>query len=828
MKKKLLLPVALAAILLSVNVLAIDFNNVSYTAVYSGSSMTIGTDTLGGVTYSTVSYEGLYNGGEPGMPSLPIDYIRFVVPYNATNFTVSTRDRGLSNINLDHLVYPCQRPWFTDGPIPPIALPDTSAYYSGSTYPSQIAWVADEGFLAGENHIVTVAVMPFRYSHTTNADVLTKTTRCSVTLNYQLSDSLPMYPIVRNDSLLREEGYQLTRSMVVNPNQVKNFAPVNTFNPGIGGIGIIQGGISGNELNGGGITPPQPVDSLLPPPGVDTTGIGSELVLNYSNYYPYLIVTTSELKHSVRRIAALKRQKGYNVRVVTMDEVLSSVFSGNGDVIGEGSNAHLTCTDSVGKLRQFIRNYYKFFGTKFVFLVGTDVPYRTTTHVIDSDNSFTFQSDLYFSDLTADWETGQFDKDPELYVGRILATSEEQINNYTDKLFRYELNPGRGDYNYLGNAFYSQGYDMRKSGEIDTIRIALDNIYTNPYVMEEANVLYSTISYPSGRDIVNELNSNNYSFISLHHHGYPSSLITCGRREDRHLGEYRFLWAIDTVKIAATQYVSDDVLTENGLNNIRNKDYPSICYSIACETMPYEMPPFYEENGMKITFGESFTTGKDYGGPAYIGNTCDGLSPKSAVLEKNVMMKFIDGYHTLGEANGYGKTAFPDNKRITKYVVAVQNLLGDPSLELWTGIPQVYENITVSKSDNAISINGINSQHAYISLNNINGGCVTTRYLTSDSTLNDVSPNSIITLFKHNNIPYIVPLFLQKININLSQYVIASDVTAGNCIDNNRSNGDVVIKNGVEFEIEATGTVRLEDGFKVEKGASFAVYPSSF
>ncbi len=30
------------------------------------------------------------------------------------------------------------------------------------------------------------------------------------------------------------------------------------------------------------------------------------------------------------------------------------------------------------------------------------------------------------------------------------------------------------------------------------------------------------------------------------------------------------------------------------------------------------------------------------------------------------------------------------------------------------------------------------------------------------------------------------------------------------------------------YEIEATGTVKLEDGFKVEKGATFAVYPSSF
>lgn len=31
-----------------------------------------------------------------------------------------------------------------------------------------------------------------------------------------------------------------------------------------------------------------------------------------------------------------------------------------------------------------------------------------------------------------------------------------------------------------------------------------------------------------------------------------------------------------------------------------------------------------------------------------------------------------------------------------------------------------------------------------------------------------------------------------------------------------------------EYEIEASGTVTLQDGFKVEKGATFAVYPSSF
>ena len=43
-----------------------------------------------------------------------------------------------------------------------------------------------------------------------------------------------------------------------------------------------------------------------------------------------------------------------------------------------------------------------------------------------------------------------------------------------------------------------------------------------------------------------------------------------------------------------------------------------------------------------------------------------------------------------------------------------------------------------------------------------------------------------------------------------------------------RKNFFVFVRDGTEYEIEASGTVTLEDGFKVEKGATFAVYPSCF
>ena len=103
--------------------------------------------------------------------------------------------------------------------------------------------------------------------------------------------------------------------------------------------------------------------------------------------------------------------------------------------------------------------------------------------------------------------------------------------------------------------------------------------------------------------------------------------------------------------------------------------------------------------------------------------------------------------------------------------------------------------------------------------------------MTSDSIviINQISPNSTIMLYKHNYLPYILPLVLQNVELDKSQYVFASDVVAGNSvdIDNGRTSGNVTVISGTELEIEATGTVTLQGGFIVQQGATFAVYPSS-
>ena len=823
---KRLRPIQLAATLMVMLVpLALSaVNTIIHTVNYSSSGMTVGTDTLGGVTYTTVNYGELFNSGEPGKPSLPVDYLKFSVPYNATNFSVTATLSNNMTQYIDHLVYPSQPSRMMSDTTPVIiTLPDSSVYYTNTFYPSQAAWVVDEGFLAGENHIVTVAVMPIAYKHTkgkiTSRDELRRSGTVRLTLRYDLSDSLAMYPIVRNDTALRNEGYRLTQSMVVNPTNVDAYAPdiymdtMMVINPN-----------SGDGLN---VDPPHSIDDLIDPnPGV---------LHDFENYYPYLIVTTSELKHSLRRLAALKKQKGYNVKIVTVDEILSDSLN-IGDIIKKSDGtSYVAFNDPPGRIRQYLRNAFKYLGTQYVLLAGTDIPYRCTNKRNNSNKIITnIPTDLYFSDLNGDWSlsndstlnTNKLDFYPEVYVGRILATDLQQIINYYEKLARYEINPGHGDYDYLNRIFYSKCLDQLEDEERYYYSYSSHPSYYYSQFFNDSICIKESDSYryPSGTDIIDSLNMYKPGYISMMNHASPTAFVTYGHREYQTDDILYYLWAIDSIHLDDNHNAIIDYHVGNGLNNMTNKWHPSICYSIGCTTIPFDMASGY--GNVIINLGESFTTGKDYGGPAFLGNTRVGLFEYgSAYLERLFAIQFLQTRknYKIGKAEAFSRTI---NRTREPYLSLTHNLIGDPEFEIWTDIPQQFTHISITREDNSIKVNGIDADSTIIAIRSIDDSVRT--FLANDSIMRHFSPNSTVMLYKHNYIPYIAPLLLQNANLTKSQYVIAGDVTAGNYIDSKRTPGEVTVKSGVEYEIEASGTVTLQDGFRVEKGATFAVYPSCF
>lgn len=619
----------------------------------------------------------------------------------------------------------------------------------------------------------------------------------NVRLQYDLNDSLAMCPIFRYNLDLRNKGYEKVQEIVANPNDVIKFAPKELYDS--------TSDFSFNETN------------------LDTID---------STKYPYLIITTPQLKHSVRRIAALKRQKGNNVKVVTINEVINDPFAQCGDVVdpfGIGYDVYPVFTDSAGILRQYLRNAYIYNSTRYVLLVGSEIPYRTISvpHPYNSnDTIYDIPSDLYYCDLNGDWSDRlsfiDFDHFTELNVGRILADNEDQVDNYTDKLLRYEINPGHGDYDYLNRILFTACHDVY---EMSWRYPNIKQLFLTTFRDSSEIIESERLDYPSGSEIVNRINNQHFSFLSFNNYAYPTGIITCGYSTneiglpliDTSDKIRNYLWAIDSVKIIENNrvYELDDHIC-NGLNNIENKWYPCICFSMGDGTVSFNKVPRFEQ--INEVLGKSFTLGKDYGGPAFIGNTRADINWESLKMQSTLSIAFANAYHIIGDAFNQSRYSsfFYD------YSCLIYNLLGDPEFTIW---PYEYQMIhsnpvfSVTRTDSTVIINKYNSTVTYCNNEDQSYGRYSDRH---------ISPNSLLMASRFNEIPFILPLYLQNIRFSRSQYILASDVKAGNSIDENRTNGDVIITEGIEYEIEASGKVTLEDGFKVERGALFAVYPSCY
>ncbi|MFX1390338.1 MAG: C25 family cysteine peptidase [Promethearchaeota archaeon] len=171
----------------------------------------------------------------------------------------------------------------------------------------------------------------------------------------------------------------------------------------------------------------------------------------------YLIITTESFKTLLEPLAKWKTQKG----VISKIEVTT-------DITLQYSGADLT-----EKIKNCIINYHNNNKTKWVLLAG-DVNHVPTEYIF-CDDGFPYDGyyvccDSYYGDMDNDWTSTNFDFNSEVYVGRLTANSQNEMEILVENILNYEKNPPIGP--WMSHALFASSIlqfdqDWNNDGIVD-------------------------------------------------------------------------------------------------------------------------------------------------------------------------------------------------------------------------------------------------------------------------------------------------------------------------------------------------------------------------
>jgi hypothetical protein len=437
-------------------------------------------------------------------------------------------------------------------------------------------------------------------------------------------------------------------------------------------------------------------------------------------FYEYVIITPNAFENSFNRLLDWKKRKGLDAGVVTVEDILSNY-----------TTDHISgITDDAGAIRQYLYDAYTD-GTTVFALMGGDynggnynyVPIR---YGCGSNNTWDYTysggtiydgykipADLYFCDFNGDWDVdgaddepgqdGQIrygessddnpDYGPEIFVGRLLCTSETDILNWTEKVILYEQNPGRGDYSYLTNSFMIASDQL--TGEPDYVKSHFPSSFTHEVWKELPSGGAPNPTFPFGNEVVTEMNTTRYAIWSWFAHGSPISTVCKAHLYNKDIPTKSYLRAWDNLDV-----VPGANEPGNGMDNLNNSNHPALVYSLACENMPFD--DFCTNSGQR-NLAEAFTSMFSGGGPAFLGNTRFGWVGTSYKLYQ----KFAD-LLTAGGANlhlGVAEAVSRQNNTSMKHYLSYShNLVGCPETKMWTQTPSFFAGVTVTDGGTYLTV----------------------------------------------------------------------------------------------------------------------------
>lgn len=586
--------------------------------------------------------------------------------------------------------------------------PNYKVYDTEEPFPDKSVKLVHDGYFDGNNHIVTIAVYPLQYVPKLNKLIFYS----DIIIKLEMEATTFSNLNIRN----RKASTQIFYDTVLK-NMVDNTKDIDAYQVKPTTLGKVN---------------------------------GTETII----FYEYVIVTSNALKNSFNKFIEWKKRKGIDIGVVTTEEIYANY---TGDLISG-------IYDNAGKVRQYLSDAYQE-GAVWALLAGDSsvVPIRygcgwDNSWTVWATDDYKIPTDIYFADFTGDWDVDGADPDgivrygeqygddpdynPEIFVGRLLCSSNQDVLNWTEKLILYEQNPGKGNTAYLTRAFMFESDQMQNGNEAESVANVLPSFITEIW-RELPSYDSPSPTFPTGVEVINKMNTTRYGLWSWFGHGEPVRVNT---------KTYKVNEGSPRNQLSPLDIMPTDVSeTGNGLDNLNNKDFPAIVYTISCEITPFDdYNPHNWWNDTDRNLGEGFTVINDVGGPALLGNTRYGWVGSSSALYREFANLIEGGITNLGVSELISKNNYNNH-----YLRYSHNLTGCPETQIWINTPNQFTNATVTDGGSYLTVNaGVAGSDINIrSLDNGASYNLTAHNVSSYSFNTSIRP-LIVTITKSQYLPY--------------------------------------------------------------------------
>ncbi len=316
-------------------------------------------------------------------------------------------------------------------------------------------------------------------------------------------------------------------------------------------------------------------------------------------------------------------------------------------------------------IRNFIKDMHMNHGTKWVLLGGdTDIvpfmgAYTSTKSATYVDNNI--PTDLYYSDLNGTWNQdgdnnyGEtidgVDLYPDVFVGRVPASTPIEARNFVNKTLTYEKNPPTGYVHKI--LFLAEWVDNETDGAIAKDLIG-EGIPSGFFITK----LYESDGNLNSTNAIEEMNKG-YGLINHEGHASPLKLS-----------------------------VGPNRLNCEHIDMLDNSSRYFILYSVGSNSNSMD----------EDSIAECFINSHN-GAVAYIGNSRLGWyqpgNPGNGTSDRydQEFFKYFFKNLTLGEVFALSKASLISHSTTDNSYRWVQyglNLLGDPELPIWTSEPRNF------------------------------------------------------------------------------------------------------------------------------------------